>query len=98
MVFEPQVYEASASALVNVVRETPEQWRSVLLIGHQPGVQDVVLYVAGDGDDEALARAHRKFPTSAVAVLALPSTWAQLAPGTAALTAFAVPRGITVRR
>ncbi|MET8405362.1 histidine phosphatase family protein [Streptomyces sp900116325] len=98
VVFEPRVYEASASALVNVLRETPEQWRSVLLIGHQPGVQDVVLSVAGDGDDEALARARVKFPTTAVAVLALPGTWAQLAPGTAALTAFAVPRGITVRR
>ncbi|MFF2411916.1 SixA phosphatase family protein [Streptomyces sp. NPDC058092] len=97
VVFEPRVYEASASALVSVVRDVPERRRTVLLIGHQPGVQDMVLSLAGDGDDEALTRARVKFPTAAVAVLVLPGTWARLAPGTAALTDFAVPRGVHVR-
>ncbi|MFJ1550254.1 SixA phosphatase family protein [Streptomyces sp. NPDC088246] len=98
VVFEPRAYEASASALVALVREVPERRRTVLLIGHQPGVQDVVLSLVGGGDDEALARAREKFPTSAVAVLVLPGTWAQLAPGTAALADFAVPRGFTATR
>ncbi|MFG2628125.1 SixA phosphatase family protein [Streptomyces sp. NPDC048473] len=98
VVFEPRVYEASASALVAVVRDVPERRRTVLLIGHQPGVQDLVLSLAGDGDDKAIARAHVKFPTSAVAVLVLPGTWARLAPGTAALADFAVPRGAAVTR
>ncbi|MCX4785132.1 MULTISPECIES: SixA phosphatase family protein [unclassified Streptomyces] len=98
VVFEPRVYEASASALVSVVRDVPERRRTVLLIGHQPGVQDMVLSLAGDGDDEALTRARVKYPTAAVAVLMLPGTWARLAPGTATLTDFAVPRGVHVRR
>ncbi|MFJ5675829.1 SixA phosphatase family protein [Streptomyces sp. NPDC093097] len=93
VVFEPRVYQAGAEALLQVVRAVPERWRTVLLIGHQPGVQDLVLSLAGAGDDEALARAGEKFPTSAVAVLALPGGWAGLAPGCARLTAFAVPRG-----
>ncbi|MEU6754889.1 histidine phosphatase family protein [Streptomyces sp. NPDC046685] len=98
VVFEPRVYAAGASMLVGVLREVPEERRTVLLIGHQPGVQDLVLSLAGDGDDEALARARVKFPTCALAVLMLPGPWARLAPGTAVLTAFAVPRGPTVRR
>ncbi|MEL5956455.1 histidine phosphatase family protein [Streptomyces sp. CLV115] len=98
VVFEPRVYEASASALAAVVRDVPERRRTVLLIGHQPGVQDLVLSLVGGGDDEVLARARAKFPTSAVAVLVVPSAWAQLAPGTAALVDFAVPRGIAATR
>ncbi|MFE3907452.1 SixA phosphatase family protein [Streptomyces sp. NPDC059153] len=98
VVFEPRVYEASASALVAVLRDVPERWRAVLLIGHQPGVQDMVLSLAGDGDDEALTRARAKFPTSAVAILQLPGTWSHLVPDTATLTDFAVPRGVHVTR
>lgn len=117
VVFEPRVYGASAAELLDVVREVPELRRTVLLIGHQPGVQDLVLSLVGEGeeggegegkrdgreagnetragDEEALARVRAKFPTSGVAVLGLPGAWADLAPGTATLTAFAVPRGKT---
>ncbi|MGG2461306.1 SixA phosphatase family protein [Streptomyces sp. RGM 3693] len=93
VVFEPRVYQASASTLLQVVRALPDRWRTALLIGHQPGVQDLVVSLAGGGDDDALAGARGKFPTAAVAVLTLPGGWARLAPGTATLTAFAVPRG-----
>ncbi|MFI6059993.1 SixA phosphatase family protein [Streptomyces sp. NPDC051286] len=98
VVFEPRVYEATASTLLDVVRTVPERRRTVLLIGHQPGVQDLVLSLAGEGDDQAVARVHGKFPTSAIAVLLFPGPWARLGPGSAALTAFAIPRGLTVRR
>ncbi|GGV85772.1 hypothetical protein GCM10015535_32950 [Streptomyces gelaticus] len=95
-VFEPRVYEASASTLSAVLRDVPERWRTVLLIGHQPGVQDLVLSLAGGGDAEALARARVKYPTSAIAILSLSGpSWRHLAPGTATLDDFAVPRGDT---
>lgn len=96
VVFEPRVYEASASTLVAVLRDVPERWRTVLLIGHQPGVQDVVLSLAGGGEAEALARARVKYPTSAIAILSLSGpAWRHLAPGTATLDDFTVPRGDT---
>ncbi|MGW2089906.1 SixA phosphatase family protein [Streptomyces sp. NPDC001880] len=97
VVFEPRVYEASASTLVAVLRDVPERRRTVLLIGHQPGVQDLVLSLAGGGEAGALARARVKYPTSAVAVLSLSGpSWSRLAPGTATLDGFAVPRGAKV--
>lgn len=91
VVFEPRVYAASAATLLQVVRGFPDRWRTALLIGHQPGVQDLVLALAGGG--EGVDRVREKFPTSAVAVLTLPGGWAGLTPGCAVLTDFAVPRG-----
>ncbi|MFJ2246618.1 SixA phosphatase family protein [Streptomyces sp. NPDC087862] len=96
VVFEQRVYGASVPALIGVLRDVPERQRTVLLIGHHPGVQELVLSLAGDGDAEAFGRARVKFPTSAVAVLELPGPWARLAPGAAELTDFAVPRGVRV--
>jgi phosphohistidine phosphatase len=93
VVFDHRVYGADAAELVEVVRETPAHVRTLLLIGHQPGVQDLVLELAGDAEGDARARARTKFPTSAIAVLVLPVPWAALAPGAAVLTDFAVPRG-----
>ncbi|MEV0495294.1 SixA phosphatase family protein [Streptomyces atratus] len=93
VVHDPRLYEASAAELLHVVREMDESCRTLLLIGHSPGVQDLVVALAGEAAVDCLARARRKFPTSAIAVLTLPGTWKRLAPGSCALVDFAVPRG-----
>jgi phosphohistidine phosphatase len=67
--------------------------RTLLLIGHQAGVRELVLSPAGDVDGDAPARARTKFPTSAIAALASRTAWGRLVPGSAALTDSAVPRG-----
>ncbi|ARF59268.1 SixA phosphatase family protein [Streptomyces gilvosporeus] len=92
--FDDRVYGASAARLLDVVRETPAGVRTLLLIGHQPGVQDLVLSLAGGGDDEALARVREKFPTSGLAVLESPVPWPEFGAGGALLADFAVPRGV----
>ncbi|MEU9142589.1 histidine phosphatase family protein [Streptomyces sp. NPDC048349] len=91
--YEERVYGASTEELLDLVRETPAQVRTLLLVGHNPGAQELVLLLAGEGDGRALEQARTKFPTSAVAVLDLPGPWSSLAPGAARLTALAVPRG-----
>ncbi|QXE33520.1 histidine phosphatase family protein [Streptomyces sp. GMY02] len=99
LIHDRRAYEASAAELLRLVRESPRRVRTsgpvrtLLLVGHQPGVQDLVLSLAGRDEGDCLARAREKFPTSAIAVLALSGSWEALAPGTATLTDFAVPRG-----
>ncbi|MCX5199170.1 histidine phosphatase family protein [Streptomyces sp. NBC_00249] len=92
--FDERVYAAEPEELLAVVSEAPEEVRTLLLVGHNPGLAGLALGLAGEEADEgALDRLAEKFPTSAIAVLACPGPWRGLAPGTARLTDFAVPRG-----
>lgn len=92
--YDRRLYAAAAPELLDVVRETPRAVDTLLLVGHNPGLQELVLALAGDGLDDTLDRVRAKFPTSALAVLAWRGTgWQALGPGTALLTSFTVPRG-----
>ncbi|OIK01350.1 SixA phosphatase family protein [Streptomyces colonosanans] len=91
---EPRLYAADVSDLLEAVHAVPAEVGTLLLIGHNPGLEDLVLALAGDALDDALARVRTKFPTAAIAVLAWHgSDWGSLAPGTALLTGVTVPRG-----
>ncbi|MDF2254967.1 SixA phosphatase family protein [Streptantibioticus ferralitis] len=92
-VYDDRLYAAELPELLGVLRETPEEVRAVLLIAHQPGVQELTLALAGDAAGDSLDRAREKFPTSAVAVLSVDGPWSGLAPGCARLTEFIVARG-----
>jgi phosphohistidine phosphatase len=91
--FDSRVYEAGLDDLLDVVRDTPSAYDRVLLIGHNPGVQQLVLALAERGSDDARALAAAKYPTSALAVLDLSATWVDVGPGSGLLSSFAVPRG-----
>ncbi|MBO0875875.1 MAG: histidine phosphatase family protein [Pseudonocardia sp.] len=92
--YDRRIYAAEADTLLQVVAECPDQTATVLLIGHFPSVRDLTLHLAGeDSDQDALERVRTKFPTSGIAVLAVPTVWAGLAAKIARLTDFAVPRG-----
>jgi phosphohistidine phosphatase len=91
---EPRLYAADVPDLLEVVREVPSEVGTLLLVGHNPGLEELVLELAGDGLDDALDQVRTKFPTSAIAVLAWHgTTWRALAPGTALLTGVMVARG-----
>ncbi|MEU5112066.1 histidine phosphatase family protein [Streptomyces longwoodensis] len=92
--YDERLYGADVLALLRVVHETPPEVATLLLVGHNPGLEDLVHALAGDALDDTLPRIRAKFPTSALAVLTRPApTWRSLAPGTALLTWTAVPRG-----
>ncbi|MCL8018042.1 histidine phosphatase family protein [Streptomyces sp. AS02] len=89
-----RLYAADVPDLLEVVHEVPPEVETLLLVGHNPGLEDLVLALAGDGLDDTLDEVRTKFPTSAIAVLAWHgATWRSLAPGTALLTDVMVARG-----
>ena len=87
---EEDLYAASADDLLERLRAVDDDVQSVMLIGHNPGVEQLVLSLAGSGDD--LAKVRRKYPTGALATLSLAGRWNDLAPGSAELTDFVKPK------
>jgi len=95
VVLEDSLYGADADELLDRLRAVDGQITSVLLIGHNPGIQDLAIDLAGDGDHAALAQLDRKFPTAALATLELGRTgWADLRPDVAFLRSLVLPRDL----
>ncbi|WP_445525684.1 SixA phosphatase family protein [Streptomyces cyslabdanicus] len=97
--YDRRLYAADAPDLLAAVREAPPEIATLLLLGHNPGLEELVLDLAGDGLNDTLDRLRTKFPTSAVAVLSWYGPgWSSLAPAAALLTDLLVPRGSKKRR
>jgi phosphohistidine phosphatase len=87
------IYEAYPDELLELITAAPPADRSLLLVGHAPGVPGLAEALAGPGsDDQALRNMAAKFPTSALAVLTIQGLWADVGDGTARLIDFVVPR------
>jgi phosphohistidine phosphatase len=74
---DDRVYAASADELLEVVQELPDRARTVALVGHNPGLEDLLELLTGEWE---------VMPTSAVAVLELAGDWPDAGPGSATLT------------
>ena len=73
--FEPWLYLADAATLLDTVRSLPDDAEHVLLAGHNPGLQRLVLELTADDEKGFRQRLAGKYPTGALAVIAL-SDWA----------------------
>lgn len=96
--YSARLYGATPGTMIEEINETAEDVGTLLVIGHEPTMSGLALTLADDlADDDGtdvavLERISAKFPTSAIAVLAVPGAWQGLEPGRAALTGFEVPR------
>jgi phosphohistidine phosphatase len=88
-----EIYDASVPDLLQVVHPIPESATTSLVLGHGPGVPELLEYVAVPRDNAAWARLDAKFPTAGLATVTFSGRWADLGPGAAELDAFDVPRG-----
>ena len=87
----PELYAASETELLERLRTVPDSAASVMVIGHNPGLQDLALALASRGTE--LAQLREKFPTGALATLAVEGdSWASVGPGDAELVDYVVPR------
>jgi phosphohistidine phosphatase len=90
VLIEDQLYGATPAGLLSRLRMLPNSAGSVLVIGHNPGIEDFTRTL----DRDRLASV-QKFPTAAVALLHLPiPTWRDLDSGAGRLDEFVTPRDL----
>jgi phosphohistidine phosphatase len=95
---EPALYSAGADGVLERLRRVPESTQSVMVIGHNPTLQVLVLELADAGaaadTGSDLESVRLKFPTGALATLTFNCEWSELAPGRAALVGLVQPRDL----
>jgi phosphohistidine phosphatase len=95
VVFERGIYEVSQRKLWRYLWALPENARSALVVGHNPGLHALALAL---GDAEAhkhLPPLGSKFPTGALVSFSFDGAWKELRPHGAQLLSFARPKELT---
>jgi phosphohistidine phosphatase len=87
---DDELYGASEGELLERLQRVPDEIDSVMLIGHNPAIQELALDLAAGG--ERRGDVENKFPTGALATLTVPDDWQELRPGSAELVAFVTPK------
>ena len=86
------VYLAEPHTLLDIIRRTPAAVRTLLMIGHNPGMAELATLLTGFGDRYAFARMNTKFPTSGLAVLDFPvEGWDEVKERSGRLDRFVTP-------
>jgi len=90
--FESRIYEAGADALIELIRDLPGSANAVLLVGHNPGLQHLLVELSrGDGRGRR-DRVADTYPPAALAVVELPvEVWAEVAPGSGTIVELLEP-------
>jgi phosphohistidine phosphatase len=90
------LYLAEANVLVKAVRAAPPEVRHVLLIGHNPGLEDMARELIGKGDAALRAALATKFPSAGCAVVTFEAkTWREIGPGQGTLVRWMTPKTLS---
>ncbi|MEZ0495933.1 histidine phosphatase family protein [Sphingomonas sp. IW22] len=93
--WDRRIYLASAATLLDLVHEIPAEAQHALMIGHNPGLEDLVLMLVPDRTGDSLRDAvELKYPTAALATLTWDGGWGDAATGVARLERFVRPRDL----
>ncbi len=92
------IYHADSSNLLELIQMAPEETENLLLIGHNPGIQELALTLAGEGDRGTWQNMWSKFPTAALAVLRFDANgWRKIRARSGNLVDFMTPKRLNVK-
>lgn len=94
--WDKRIYLASAVSLLDVVQEADDRYDTLLMVGHNPGLEDLVLMMVPDRPgDEARDQIEEKFPTAAIAEISFAvDHWEDVRPNSGELSLFVRPRDL----
>lgn len=99
--YEDRLYLATSDLMIALLRRLANPRRPepaaepghVMIVGHNPGLQELAVDLAREGPAPLRRDLIRKFPTAGVAVIEVAcASWADVAPGTGRLRSFVVPK------
>jgi phosphohistidine phosphatase len=93
ILWEDEIYEGGLERLLNVLARCPDDASTVLLVGHNPGLEELLIHLAGEGIETPTGGT--LLPTAALARLEMPQDWSRLEPGCAELLALVRPRKLS---
>jgi phosphohistidine phosphatase len=88
--WEPRIYAADVQTLLDVLGAYPPGEQRVMLIGHNPGLEMLLRYLAGETFESS--QDHNPMPTAALASLDMPDNWEGLDAGAGKLLSITYPR------
>ncbi|HEV2835292.1 MAG TPA: histidine phosphatase family protein [Pyrinomonadaceae bacterium] len=84
--FDRRIYEASLSALVQVAREIPTDVQAAMLVGHNPGMEELLAF---------LTHENMHMPTCALAKIGIDgANWSEIGRGAGKLEWFVTPKDL----
>jgi phosphohistidine phosphatase len=88
--FDERLYGATDDELLSCLREAPAEISSIMLVGHNPGLADLLVLLAEPGSDLPEA-----VPTGALATLRFTAaSWTEVGPRSGRIDGFVVPRAL----
>jgi phosphohistidine phosphatase len=67
--FDERIYDAEPETILQIVTETGADMHTLMVVGHNPGLQELAAMLVASGNIEARERLGRGFPTSALVVI-----------------------------
>ncbi len=91
--FEPRLYGASVDEILSLVHRTASEVRTLLIVGHNPGIGDLARKLTQNSAAEERRDLDLRFPTSSFAIIGLEAPeWSGAGQG-GTLESFVVPHG-----
>jgi phosphohistidine phosphatase len=94
-VADRRLYEATPETLLTIIRQCASDVHALMLVGHNPGLEDFARRLVAGGGKAALSRLQEKFPTAALAVIDFElEGWADVSWEKGILEHFDTPRSV----
>ena len=94
--FLDSLYGAGPGRMLEAALTYADERSPVMLVGHNPGMEDLAHALAGSGPETELATLREKYPTAGLAVIDLDvDSWSDVRPGAGVLRRFVRPRDLS---
>ncbi|MCC9625771.1 histidine phosphatase family protein [Thalassospira sp. MA62] len=89
VIYSEDLYMATERVLLQSIHDTHNEASTVMMIGHNPGIENFAARLFADGDEAAFESLQRKYPTCGLALFKFDvADWGQVAFGNGRLVEF----------